>query len=101
MAEFKKALRKSELQAGMGKTVEIDGQEIALFNVEGQVHAIENTCLHAGGPLGEGELSGKEVTCPWHGWQYDVSTGATLHDPNLKVKSYEVKVEGEDILVSV
>lgn len=101
MAEFKKALKKSELQAGMGKTVDVDGHQIAIYNVDEKFYAIDNACLHKGGPLGEGDLSGKQVTCPWHGWEYDVTTGATLVDSSVKVKVYEVKVEGEDVLVSV
>ena len=101
MAEFKKALKKSDLQPGSGKTIEVNGNEVAIFNVDGKFYAINNTCLHQGGPLGEGELSGQQVTCPWHGWEYDVTTGATLVDPSVKVKVYDVKVEGEDVLVAV
>lgn len=101
MAEFKKAIKKSELQPGTGKTVELDGQSVALFNVGGKFCALDNTCPHQGGPLGEGDLAENVVTCPWHGWQFDVTTGSNLVNPEVKQKSYEVKVEGDDVLVSV
>ncbi|MBI3012529.1 MAG: Rieske 2Fe-2S domain-containing protein [Elusimicrobia bacterium] len=101
MAVFRKVIQKSDLQAGCGKTVEIEGIPIALFNVGGNFYAIGNTCLHRGGPLGEGDLSGNVVTCPWHAWEFDVTTGCALHSPEEKVQSYEVKLEGEDVLVAV
>lgn len=100
MAEFVKVAKKSDVPPGQGKTVEVAGEPVALFNVGGTLHAIHNTCLHRQGPLGEGELDGATVTCPWHGWQYDVTTGKNLMNPEVGVKKYEVKVEGEDILIS-
>jgi nitrite reductase/ring-hydroxylating ferredoxin subunit len=100
MAEFKKALTKSELQPGMGKTIQVNGQDIAVFNVDGNFYAINNTCAHRGGPLGEGDLSGKEVACPWHGWTYDVTTGNATHKA-ASVACYPVKIEGEDVLIGI
>jgi len=99
--EFKKVISKSDLTPGTGKTVQMNGSEIAIFNVDNNFYAIDNTCLHRGGPLGDGDLSGKNVSCPLHGWEYDITTGATVADPSVKVKIYEVKVEGEDVLVAV
>jgi nitrite reductase/ring-hydroxylating ferredoxin subunit len=78
---------------------EINGKTLAVFNVDGAYHVIDNTCLHRGGPLGEGDLEGDVVTCPWHGWQFNVKTGACVNNPAAKIASYEVKVEGEDIRV--
>lgn len=101
MAEFKRAFGRSEIQPGTVKKVEIGSQEIAIFNVDGHFYAMDNKCVHRGGPLCEGDLSGKEITCPWHAWRYDITTGANLDSPNVKMKVYEVKVEGDDILVSV
>lgn len=57
------------------------GREIALFNIEGKIFALNNLCPHRGGPLGEGELDGCIVTCPWHSWQFDVRTGACENMP--------------------
>jgi nitrite reductase (NADH) small subunit len=99
MAEFVKIAGASELPPGSGTVKEVNGQAIALFNVAGTYYAIDNTCVHRGGPLGEGELEGDTVTCPWHAWQYSVKTGKSLNNPSACVKTYEVKVEGTDVKV--
>ena len=96
-----KVAMKSEIQPGTGKVVEVNGKTIAVFNCEGTFYAIDNTCKHRGGPLGEGSLSGTTVTCPWHGWEYDVSTGKCQLDSSIQVQTFDVKVEGDDILVLV
>ena len=96
-----KVAKVSEIPAGSGKVVEVEGKPIALFNCEGTFYAMDNTCKHRGGPLGEGLLSGSTVTCPWHGWEYDVTSGACSMDPSLSLQTFPVKVEGNDILVSV
>ena len=101
MGNFVKVARRDEISEGTGKTVEAGGKPIALFNAAGTFYAIHNTCLHRQGPLGEGELDGTTVTCPWHGWQYDVTTGVNLDDESRKVACFALKVEGDDILVEV
>ena len=101
MAEFVKVAGVSELPVGSCKTVEANGRAIALFNVEGKVFALDNTCLHQGGPLGEGMLEGDVVTCPWHMWEYNVRTGEKVGSPTLRVASYAVQVEGNDIKVAI
>ena len=101
MAEFVKVASVSELAPGSAKAVEVNGKTIALFNVEGAVYALDNTCLHRGGPLGEGELMGEVVTCPWHQWEYNVRTGENVGDSSVKVDTYPVQVEGNDIKVAV
>ena len=101
MGQFTKVATKSEISTGSGKAVEINGKTIAVFNCDGTFYAIENTCKHRGGPLGEGSLAGTTVTCPWHGWEYDVSTGECQMDSSIKVQKFDVKVEGDDIFVSV
>ncbi len=101
MATFTKAAKTSEIPPNSGKALSVNGKAIAVFNVEGAFYALDNTCLHRGGPLGEGELDGTSVTCPWHGWQYDVTTGKTLETPDQGVEKYEVKVEGEDLLIAL
>ena len=78
---------------------EANGKTLALFNVDGTIHAINNTCCHREGPLGEGELEGNIVTCPWHGWRYNVITGACINNPSAKVEAYQVKIEGGDVKV--
>ena len=101
MATFVKAANKNDIGDGKGKVVSLDGNEIALFNVGGSFYAIDNTCKHQGGPLGEGGLDQAQVTCPWHAWQYDVTTGACLTNPSVSQKKYNVKTEGDDILIEV
>ena len=82
--------------------VEVNGKEIAIFNVGGSFHAIDNTCTHVGGPLCEGELTGTEVTCPWHGGVFDVTTGEVLGPPpGRAVNRYNVRIDGPDIEVEV
>ncbi len=96
-----KVATKNEIPAGTGKAVEAGGKPIAVFNCDGKFYAIDNTCAHRGGPLAEGSLSGTTVACPWHGWEYDVKTGACQVDPAITLKSYPVKLEGDDVLVSI
>jgi nitrite reductase/ring-hydroxylating ferredoxin subunit len=91
----------SEIPPGQGKVVEAEGRTLAVFNCDGAFYAIENTCLHRGGPLGEGDLDGTIVTCPWHGWGWDVRTGANTVNPAVKVGAFPVQVEGGDLYVDV
>jgi nitrite reductase (NADH) small subunit len=101
MATFTKVAETGDIPVGSGKTVEVAGKKIAVFNVGGTFHAIDDTCQHRGGPLGEGELDGTLVTCPWHGWMYDVTTGCNADDPSVQQARYDVKVEGTSVLVAV
>lgn len=101
MAEFVKVCNLSDLKAGECKAVEAGGKAIALFNVDGTIYALDNTCLHQGGPLGEGMLEGDVVTCPWHMWEYNVRTGEKLGESSLKLATYPVEVDGTDIKVAV
>ncbi|HLW78221.1 MAG TPA: Rieske 2Fe-2S domain-containing protein [Terriglobia bacterium] len=101
MAEFIKVASLSDLAPGSCKPVEANGRTIALFNVGGAVYALDNTCLHRGGPLGEGTLEGDVVTCPWHRWQYNVRTGQHVTQPSVQVATYAVEVDGDDIKVAV
>lgn len=102
MAKTVKVAQTSDLSPGTGKGVKADGRNIAPFNVEGTFFAIDNTCTHRGGPLGEGELSGDTVECPWHRAHFNVKTGAVTSPPaGAGVRSFLVKVEGNDVLVEV
>jgi NAD(P)H-dependent nitrite reductase small subunit len=101
MANFVKVAQVGDVPPGSGKCVEVNGRQVALFNVDGKFHAIDNICLHRGGPLAEGELDGTVVTCPWHAWQYDVTTGVNVSDEAERVASFEVEIRGDDVLVAV
>ena len=101
MGQFVKAAKKNEIPSDTGKYVQAGGREIALFRAQGKVYAIESICPHQGGPLAEGGIDGKVVMCPWHGWQFDVTTGECTFNPSIKQMTFNVKEEGDDILVEV
>ena len=86
--------RADAIPAGRGATVKLkDGAEVALFNVGGNFHAIENFCPHKGYPLADSRLYGSTVECDLHGWRFDVRDGKCSEKKNCSVESYEVKVE--------
>jgi len=101
MEEFVRVMSTADVKPGHGMVAEIKGKTLAIFNVDGTFHALDNTCIHRGGPLGEGDMEGNVVTCPWHGWQFNVSTGECIKNPSAKVEVYPVKVEGDDVKVLV
>jgi nitrite reductase/ring-hydroxylating ferredoxin subunit len=101
MSEFIKALAVADLAPGKGTEVNVADQAVALFNVDGTFYAISNTCLHRGGPLGQGFVEGRTVTCPWHAWTWDVSNGQNVVNGELKVACFETKVEDGQVLVKV
>ena len=91
-----------EVGPGEARQVEVGEKVVALFNVDGTYYAIDGVCTHRGGPLGDGGLEGKQVTCPWHGGTFDVTTGeATGPPPSEKVVCYEVRVNGGDVEVKI
>ncbi|MFQ5657325.1 MAG: Rieske (2Fe-2S) protein [Candidatus Methylomirabilales bacterium] len=100
MGEFVKVAETKDIAAGTGILVELKGERIALFNVNGTYYAIGDVCTHSGGPLSEGDLDGDVVTCPWHAAEFGVKTGEVMSPPaSDPVSSYRVKVEGSDILI--
>ena len=102
MGEFVKVATVDDLAPGQAKCVEVNDKEIALFNIGGSFHAIDNTCTHVGGPLSEGELEGAQVTCPWHGGVFDVTTGEVLGPPpGRAVNRYNVREEDSAIEIEV
>jgi nitrite reductase (NADH) small subunit len=76
-------------------------KEICIANVNGSYSAMDNVCLHQGGPLGQGTIEGGKVVCPWHGWEYDPKTGQVVHNPNLKVAVYPMKIENGDVMIEI
>ena len=74
---------------------------VALYNVDGKLYALDGVCPHQGGPLGKGVLTGCTVTCPWHGWQFDVATGQHRLNAKYVHPRFEVRVEGDDVLVNL
>jgi nitrite reductase (NADH) small subunit len=96
-----KVANAGEIPAGSIKEFNVSGKAIAIANVGGKLHAINNTCLHRGGPLGQGMLEGNVVTCPWHGWQFDVVSGKSAQNPAASVSCYPVELRGEEVLVDL
>ena len=102
MAEFLKAAATQDILAGQRKKVNVGGKLIALFNIDGNYYAIDDTCTHQGGPLSEGGVSGSTVTCPWHGSKFDVKTGEVVRGPAaVGVFRYNVRVIGNDIEIEI
>ena len=86
---------------GEARVVEVGGRTLALFNVDGRYFVIDNTCAHRGGPLGEGDVDGCVVVCPWHGWRWDVTTGVNVNNPAVKVACFPVTVEAGGVYVEL
>ena len=99
MAEWVRAIAVAELPAGNCMELSVGGKPVALYNVGGTFFATSNVCIHRGGPLGQGTLEGHDVMCPWHAWTWDVRSGENTANSSLRIPTYEVKVEGEQVLV--
>ena len=102
MAEWVKVARAADVAEGRAMVVTAKGQRLALASVEGQVYAVQDLCTHDGGPLGEGEVIDHSIECPRHGARFDVKTGAVVTLPAVvPVKTFPVKVTGDDVLVEL
>jgi nitrite reductase (NADH) small subunit len=98
MGDLREVARAADLPPGSAQRVEVDGRRIALFNIDGRILAIDDTCTHRGGPLSEGDVEGHRVTCPWHGAQFDLETGAVLRPPAARpVTAYRAVLDGDRI----
>lgn len=98
--DYRPICQEHELSPGKSRRVEIDGTAIAVFNVDGVLYAMEDTCLHAGGPLSEGRIEGTMVICPWHDWQYDLETGCTPFNNKISLACFPVRIREGTIEVS-
>ena len=101
MADFLEAAQLDQVPIGTSKFVRVADKDIALFNVDGNIYAIADTCVHQGSSLSQGKLNGKVVTCRGHGWRFDVTTGYVTSSPGFGVASYPVKVVDGKIMVAV
>ncbi|MBI1900142.1 MAG: non-heme iron oxygenase ferredoxin subunit [Planctomycetia bacterium] len=90
-----------DLAPGSCREVVAGDRLIALFNVDGQFYALDGVCPHQGGPLGKGSLRGCVVTCPWHGWQFDVRSGQHQFSPTVRQPTLPVRVENGAVLVNL
>ena len=102
MPDFQPTIPLEKLPPGKSTTVEVEGKTVALFNVDGTVHAISDTCMHAGHSLGWGILEGNVVRCRGHGWRFDVRTGRVLSGPtDVPLATYPVRLEEDRLLVQL
>lgn len=100
--QFQRIGSVAELQGGsVPISAVVDGKEIAVFAVDDDIIATSALCPHANGPLHEGEIEGRVLTCPWHGWGFNLDSGVCEDDPCMTLERYEVRIEGDDILVGV
>lgn len=101
MSEFVRVAAVGDLSPGGAMEAWVDGKAVALCNVAGTFHAVSNACLHRGGPLGQGSLDGRVLLCPWHSWGWDVTSGASDVNPQMRLARYDVKVEDGQVFVRV
>lgn len=89
-----------DIPAGHHVVVELDAdRSVAVVNVDGRFYAVDNLCPHRGGPLGEGRLTGTVLHCPWHGWQFCVTTGRMVQNRAVRIACYPVVVENGEVMV--
>ena len=79
--------------------VPVNGRHVAIFRLGNEIFAIDNLCLHHGGPLCDGSIAGGVVTGPWHGWSYEIRTGTMVQDPRVGVSKHEVRIDGDNVHV--
>jgi len=101
MSEFVSVLEVDRLPPGQGRIVHVRGREFAVFNLDGEFHALDNECPHKGGPLGAGMLVGGQVFCPLHGWAFDVKTGACITRSDRPVRSYPTRVQAGEVQIDL
>lgn len=99
MSDFVVVGRVENFPAGAGTMVVVNNRHVALFRLGDEFHAIDNLCLHRGGPLCEGPIVRGVVTCPWHGWSYEIATGTMVQDPRVGVSRHEVRIDGDAVSV--
>lgn len=91
----------AEIPVGKSREFVAGGRMVAVFNVDGSLYAMDGVCPHAGGPLGEGTLTRSVVTCPWHGWQFDVTTGRHCLNARITHPTFPVSVVGDEVFVEL
>jgi nitrite reductase/ring-hydroxylating ferredoxin subunit len=97
---FYRVASTGEIPPGAGRLVEVAGEGVALFNFNGEYHAISDMCPHRGASLADGFLDGDKVFCPWHCFDFSLKTGECEMVPSLRVRTYDVKIVGEDIYIA-
>jgi nitrite reductase (NADH) small subunit len=101
MSPWARAAALADCPPGAALECVVQGRIVAIFNVDGRLYALDGVCPHQGGPLGRGQLSGCIVTCPWHGWQFDVRTGRNQLSSTVSAPSLELRLEDGSIFVNL
>jgi nitrite reductase (NADH) small subunit len=102
MSELIKLTTVSELPPqGEAREFEIGNKVMCIANTGEGYAAIDNVCVHRGGPLAQGVVDGNKIICPWHGWTFDANTGACTHNPSARVAVYPIRIEGDDVLIAL
>jgi nitrite reductase (NADH) small subunit len=100
MSELVKLTTQSELpREGEAKEFPCGDKTICVANVNGEITAMDNVCLHRGGPLGQGVIEGNKVVCPWHGWQFDPKTGEATHNPKARLAVYDLEIKDGEVMI--
>jgi nitrite reductase/ring-hydroxylating ferredoxin subunit len=101
MSEFVTVGRVADFVAGRGRMVVVNGRHVALFRLDDGFFAIDNLCLHQAGPLCDGDIERGVVTCPWHGWSYEIRSGTLVQDPRVGVSKHNTRIVGDDVQVQL
>ena len=101
MSEFVTVGRVAEFVPGRGRMIVVNGRHIALFRLDDGFFAIDNLCLHQAGPLCDGDIEDGVVTCPWHGWSYEIRSGTLVQDPRVGVSTHNTRIVGDDVQVQL
>ena len=99
MSGFVAVAEANQVPLDRGLSVHVGGRELALFNISGQFYALDGRCPHRGGPLGEGDIIASEIVCPWHLWSFEIETGVCVGNPEIRIATHDVRVEGDRVLV--
>ena len=99
MSEFQPVGRIGDFVHGRGRMVTVSGRHVALFRLGDEFFALDNMCLHRGGPICEGPIENDVVTCPWHGWSYEIRTGTMVQDRRVGVSKHDVRIDGDEISI--
>ncbi len=89
-----------EISEGEGKSFDVNDRAIAVFMIDGKLHAIEDQCPHMGAALSAGHLDGCQVTCPWHAWRFDVRDGSWCDNSQIKIDAFETRIVDGEIQIA-
>ena len=100
MAEYITVAGANDISSGQSKVFEVKGNQVAVCNINGNYYAFANICPHRGGPVGEGEIEGTVITCPWHGWAFDITTCVNTMNPLAKLTKYDIKIDNNELKIN-